>query len=501
MLVLNLINIFRRRIIKMELIQATNIKLYFGNRIILDIPNLKIYQGDKIGIVGINGCGKSTLLNLLYGDLESDEGNIKKNAYISYHKQFCNNRLIVKPSTTSQIKKINLFKTDTQSSAPYSGGEKTRLQLAEIFSEKADIYFLDEPTSNLDYEGILLLQNELSKIQSFLLVSHERMLLNKCCNKIIEISDSILTAYTGNYEFYETQKNAAYNKKLFEYNQYNQEKKRLMSIYHDKLTKANKIAKKPKDPGKRISKECGSKSFSSKAKSTEKAAQVALKKINMLEKKEKPTQVSQIKLDFRLTTPPRNQYILQINDLTFGYDSNLLFNHLNLTIKNKEKVAILGKNGIGKTTLLDLIYNGHEAIKVVPNANLGYFKQDISQLNDSTYVLENAKYDSIQNEYIVRTMLARLLFDEQSLSKKVNVLSGGEKIRLALAKLIVSNANVLILDEPTNYLDLPSRTALETVLQDYSGTIVFVSHDISFVNAIATKFYIIENKQIIEKSL
>ena len=252
----------------MELIQATNIKLYFGNRIILDIPNLKIYQGDKIGIVGINGCGKSTLLNLLYGDLESDEGNIKKNAYISYHKQFCNNRLIVKPSTTSQIKKINLFKTDTQSSAPYSGGEKTRLQLAEIFSEKADIYFLDEPTSNLDYEGILLLQNELSKIQSFLLVSHERMLLNKCCNKIIEISDSILTAYTGNYEFYETQKNAAYNKKLFEYNQYNQEKKRLMSIYHDKLTKANKIAKKPKDPGKRISKECGSKSFSSKAKST-----------------------------------------------------------------------------------------------------------------------------------------------------------------------------------------------------------------------------------------
>ena len=283
--------------------------------------------------------------------------------------------------------------------------------------------------------------------------------------------------------------------------QYNQEKKRLMSIYHDKLTKANKIAKKPKDPGKRISKECGSKSFSSKAKSTEKAAQVALKKINMLEKKEKPTQVSQIKLDFRLTTPPRNQYILQINDLTFGYDSNLLFNHLNLTIKNKEKVAILGKNGIGKTTLLDLIYNGHEAIKVVPNANLGYFKQDISQLNDSTSVLENAKYDSIQNEYIVRTMLARLLFDEQSLSKKVNVLSGGEKIRLALAKLIVSNANVLILDEPTNYLDLPSRTALETVLQDYSGTIVFVSHDISFVNAIATKFYIIENKQIIEKSL
>lgn len=229
----------------------------------------------------------------------------------------------------------------------------------------------------------------------------------------------------------------------------------------------------------------------------EKSAKVALKKIEMLEPKEKPKEAPHIKIDFRLTNPPKNKYVIQINDLCYGYNSNLLFQNLNLSIENREKVAILGDNGIGKTTLINLIVNGHPSIKTAPSVTFGYVKQNFEQLEPSKTVLENAMYDSIQNTCVVRTMLARLLFDEQSLNKKVAVLSGGERIRLSLAKLLVSSANVLVLDEPTNYLDLNSRKAMEEVLQDYSGTILFVSHDITFVDAVATRKVMVKNKNII----
>lgn len=477
----------------MELITITNVKLYFGDRLLLDIPNFKIYTGDRIGIVGANGSGKSTLLNLLSGDLKSDEGNIQVNGSITYCKQFFENNLYVADAIKHRK---NEMKFGVSNSNNHSGGERQRVQLSEIFSNYADIYFFDEPTSNLDYSGILLLKDELAKLNTFLLVSHDRALLNECCNKIIEISDSILTLYEGNYTTYEYQKKLMIERKSFEYKQYITEKKRLQTEYIAKSAKAKKIAKKPKDRGQRIGKECGTKSFSSKAKNMEKSAKAALKKIEMLDPKEKPKEIPKMKIDFRLTNPPKNKYIIQINDLCYGYNSNLLFNHLNLSIENREKVAILGDNGIGKTTLLNLIVNGHPSIKTAPSVTFGYIKQNFEHLEPSKTVLENAMYDSIQNTCVVRTILARLLFDEQSLNKKATVLSGGERVRLSLAKLLVSSANVLVLDEPTNYLDLNSRKAIEEVLQDYMGTILFVSHDITFVDAVASRKLLLNEQNI-----
>lgn len=482
----------------MLLLDITNLKFFFGEKIILDIPNLKIYTGDKIGVVGTNGSGKSTLLNLISGDLSYDEGRIQVNATLTYHKQFYTNQLCSNTITPEEIKKTKQFQSNSNSTSFYSGGEKNRLQLAKTFSTQSDLYLIDEPTSNLDYSGIELLKTELLRLDSFLLVSHDRTLLNECCNKIIELSDSQLTLYEGNYNAYEIQKNAAYNRDLFEYSEYVKEKKRLLSVYQDKLIKAKKVAKKPTDPGQRVGKECGSKSYASKAKNMEKSAQAALKRLDMLEKKEKPHEPVNVKIDFRLTNPPRNKYILEINDLTFSYDSNILFEQLSMQFKNGEKIAILGNNGTGKTTLLNLIATGHSTIKIVPTAKIGYFRQEFEQLDLSKTILENAMYDSIQNTQVVRTMLARLLFDEKSLSKKVSVLSGGERVRLALAKLIVSDANILILDEPTNYLDLASREIIEKVLQEYMGTIIFVSHDKTFVDAIATQKFIISNKKLVE---
>lgn len=477
----------------MELITIANVKLYFGDRLILDIPNLKIHKGDRIGIVGANGSGKSTLLNLLSGSVQCDAGVIHVNGTIAYCRQFFKNT----PYVADTVKqKKNGMKFGVIDSENHSGGEKQRVQLSEIFSNNADIYFLDEPTSNLDYKGILLLKDELAKRNTFLLVSHDRALLNECCNKIIEISDATLILYEGNYAAYEYQKKLHADRKAFEYNQYIKEKKRLQTEYIEKSAKAKRIAKKPKDRGQRIGKECGTKSFSSKAKNMEKSAKAALKKIEMLEQKEKPKEDPAIKIDFRLTNPPKNKYVIQIDNLCYGYDSKILFDHLNLSIRNGEKVAILGDNGAGKTTLLNLIVNGHPSIRTVPGAVFGYVGQHYEQLDLSKTVLENAMHDAVQNTQTVRTILARLLFDERSLNRKANVLSGGERVRLSMAKLLVSNANMLILDEPTNYLDLNSRKAVEKVLQDYMGTILFVSHDITFVDAIASRRLLLSGQKI-----
>lgn len=238
----------------MELITITNVKLYFGDRLLLDIPNFKIYTGDRIGIVGANGSGKTTFLNILSGELESDEGNIRVNGTITYCKQFFEKDIIVEDAVWHKKNKMKFGVSDEDN---HSGGEKQRVQLSEIFSNYADIYFFDEPTSNLDYSGILLLKKEFVKLNTFLLVSHDRALLDECCTKIVEISDSKLTLYEGNYTAYEYQKKQMVERKSFEYQQYVTEKKRLQEEYIAKTSKAKKMAKKPKDRGQLIKCEGG----------------------------------------------------------------------------------------------------------------------------------------------------------------------------------------------------------------------------------------------------
>lgn len=475
----------------MELVTMTNVKLYYADRLILNIPNFKIHKGDKIGIVGDNGTGKTSLFKLITGDIEIDEGTIKVSATLNYCKQFIDDSISL--PTQSREQSINCHKFIGNRSEIFSGGERQRFQLACFFSKQADLFLLDEPTSNLDYSGVVSLKESLEQLDTYLLISHDRILLNQSCNKIVEISNSTLISYDGNYSIYEYQKKITEERKLFEYTQYITEKKKLEKVYLEKTAKARKIAKKPKDRGKCISKECGTKSFSSKAKNMEKSAQVALKKIDMLEKKEKPLQTPRIKMDFRLTNPPQNnKCIIQISDLCFQYNTNILFQNLNISIYNREKVAILGDNGTGKTTLLNFIVDGHPAIRTNPRIKFGYLKQNYTNIDLSKTVLENVVLQSVQKTEVVRTILARLLFFEKSLNLKAGKLSGGEMVRLSLAKIIVSDANVLILDEPTNYLDLNSRIAVEEVLKEYPGTILFTSHDITFVESIATRtFYLL----------
>ena len=213
-----------------------------------------------------------------------------------------------------------------------------------------------------------------------------------------------------------------------------------------------------------------------------------------MEVKEKPKEEPVARPDFRLTNPPKNPIVIRGEHISFSYNENVIFDDADFMVKNGSKVAILGGNGAGKTTLLELI-SRREGVYVVPGAKIGYARQNMSQIDLEKTVLENVRRVSIQSESLSRIILARLLLSERDMNKKAGDLSGGERMKLSFAMLFVSDVNLLILDEPTNYLDIPSVEALEKLLIEYEGTLVFTSHDKLFVDRIATdRLYIRDGK-------
>jgi macrolide transport system ATP-binding/permease protein len=234
-------------------------------------------------------------------------------------------------------------------------------------------------------------------------------------------------------------------------------------------------------------------------------------RLEKLEVKNRPKELTGIKLDFSLTNPPQNKVVIAGDDFNFCYGQRKLFSNAAFNVYNGMKQAIIGRNGIGKTTLLNQIYSSYRlkmlsssdtvrdnCINIVPKAVIGYFCQGFENLDFHKTVLENVMQDSVQNETTARTILARLLLNGDNVYKKVGVLSGGERIKASFAKLIVSSANVLLLDEPTNYLDMSSINALQNILYEYEGTVLFVSHDKAFVNGITDRLLLIKNERIIE---
>jgi macrolide transport system ATP-binding/permease protein len=216
-----------------------------------------------------------------------------------------------------------------------------------------------------------------------------------------------------------------------------------------------------------------------------------------MEVKEKPRELPVIRPDFQLTDPPQNRIILQAEHLSFAYpNGRTIFDDAAFQLPRGSRTAVLGPNGAGKTTLFRLIRQG-DMIRSVPKARLGFLHQDMSGLKEKETVLESVMRESVQKEGVVRSVLAQLLFSARDINKPVYVLSGGEKIRLCFARLFTSSANVLILDEPTNYLDIPSVEALERLFSEYEGTMIFASHDETFVSAVATERLVIRNHKII----
>ena len=472
------------------LLSANDIVQYFGERKILEFEKLNVYEGDHIGIVGGNGVGKTTLLNILSGELIPDEGSVIREVPVSYFKQF---RDRAEQVDLQKCRKLGL--TGKLSREHLSGGEMTRLGLAAMNKDSL-LTFADEPTANLDADGVELCCQMLEQCSTLLLISHDRAVLNRLCTRIVEVRDGCLYFYTGNFAAYHEQREQAFKRQEFEYQQYRSEKSRLEKAARQRSQASKSVRKAPSRMGNSEAR-LHKREAGEKMEKLDNARKAILSRLEQLEVKEKPREMAQVRIDFSLTDPPANREIVMGDHITFSYGKKLIFENASFSLPKGSKTALIGPNGAGKTTLMELIWSGATGIRLVPKAKIGYFKQNLDTLDLSKTVLENVMETSVQSEKTMRGILARLLIRREDVFKKVSVLSGGERVKLAFAKLFGSPANLLLLDEPTNFLDMPAIEALQQMVEDYEGTVLFVSHDRTFLEECATRILRIEDRKLI----
>lgn len=475
----------------MQKIEMKNIEKNYGNRRILDIEDLKIFTGEKIGIVGNNGEGKTTLLKIIKGLDKDYDGQLIIKGSIEYVSQ-----LDEAESKFLNGKYSSIFEVANKYNKNMSGGEKTRFKIAQALSKEPEILILDEPTSNLDMDGIELVSRELEKYQgTILVVSHDRTLLDRVCDKILELDGGKIKSYKGNYSDYKTQKEMEVERASFEYNRYVNEKNRLLTVRDNVDKKSSSIRRTPSRMGNSEARlhRMGGQKNKMKLDNTAKALET---RIEHLEVKEKPKEEEKIKLEILETSKVHSKVLISGENINKKFGKTIIFDSAKIEILNNKKYALIGKNGSGKTSLIDMIIKG-ESLEKSQSLKLGYFNQEMKILDDNKTILENIMETTIYDENFVRLVLARLLFRGNRVYEQVANLSGGEKVKVSLAKIILEDINMLILDEPTNYLDIASLEVIEEILKDYDGSVLIVSHDRAFIDNIVDEIFIIEDKKII----
>lgn len=468
------------------LLEGMEMSVSLGERTLFTIPRLTVYAGDRIGLIGQNGCGKSTLLQVLAGCRPCDGGQVRRGCDLGYAPQF---GLGAGESTGESRRNFGVGKLEDR--AGCSGGEITRMRLSRI-PFGARLLLLDEPTANLDLPGCRLLEEKLRQQETFVLVSHDRELLDRLCNRIWYLEGGGLRCYDGNYTAFEQAQELEKLTQTRAREQYLREKRHLEEAAQELRAQSAQVRKAPRRMGN--SEARLHKMGDQKGKKTIDRQRKALQsRLEKLEKVEQVREIPPMQLDFSLTHPPRSKTVLQVKKLHFGYPHTPdLLKEISFTLENGDKMALLGRNGSGKSTLLGLIAQGYAGIQCSPQARLGFLNQDLSTLLPQHTVLENARLRAVQREDVVRTVLNRMLLPKACWDKQAGLLSGGEKMKLCLCQLILSDCNVLVLDEPTNYLDLPSLRALERMLGEYPGTVLLVSHDQAFVRHTATRLLFLQ---------
>lgn len=504
-----------------------NISKAYGITEILNNINFHIEAKEKLAIVGINGAGKSTLLKIIMGEEEADEGQIVIGKDISvgylaqhqtsfYDKTIFEELLSVKQNVielqeqirqleqnmknledeeleaalerytrmnhtfeqqdgyafesqvTGILKGLGFQETDfNRKVEELSGGQKTRISLGRLLLSRPDVILLDEPTNHLDLNSIAWLENYLKSYDgAVIIVSHDRYFLDKIVTKVVELENTKSTIYHGNYSYYAAKREEV---RLSKYRAYMNQQ---AEIKHQEAV----IAKL-----KQFNREKSIKRAESREKMLDK-----------LERLEKPQEVN---AEMRLTLTPdieSGNDVLSIEGLSKSYGAHTLFTGIDIDIKRGERVALIGNNGTGKTTILKIITQllPKDSGKIILGAqvHIGYYDQEHQVLHPDKTIFDELHdtYPDMTNTRI-RNVLAAFLFTGEEVFKEIRDLSGGERGRVSLAKLMLSNANFLILDEPTNHLDITSKEILENALKNYTGTILYVSHDRYFINQTATR--------------
>ncbi len=499
----------------------------FGEHLIVKDGSFHIEDHEKAALVGPNGAGKSTLLKMIVGELSPDDGNViltkgKTLGYLAQHQEMQSGNTIYEEVRTAKadiiamerrIREIEMelkhlsgdtlnerLETYNRLTATFerengyayeseitgvlkglgftendftkpvdtlSGGQKTRVSLGKLLLTKPDILLLDEPTNHLDLNSIAWLETYLLNYQgAVLIVSHDRYFLNKVVTKVLEIELGELRTYMGNYSDYAAKKQQLRDIRLKEYLNQQQEIKHQEAVI-EKLRSFNR----------------------------EKSIKRAESREKMLEKMQTIEKPMEVNTDIHLKLEPScvsGNDVLTVEHLSKAFPGQELFTDINFEIKRGEHVAVIGDNGTGKTTLLKILNRVVSAdsgtYTLGSNVKIGYYDQEHHVLH-----MEKTIFDEISDDYPtltnteIRNVLAAFLFTGDDVFKQISSLSGGERGRVSLAKLMLSEANFLILDEPTNHLDIASKEILENALNDYTGTVLYVSHDRYFINQTATR--------------
>lgn len=482
------------------LLNVDNISKFIKHNEILKDISFKLYRKDKVGIVGKNGIGKTTLLRILVSELESDTGHVKFYGKYGYLPQnlFIESHMYVY-ELMEETKKygeflelLNRFGLNTieqQKIQTLSGGEKTKLYLIRLLLQNPDILILDEPTNHLDYESIEWLKNFINSFNgAVLMVTHDRYFLDKTVSKIFELEDKHITEYSGSYTFYANKKKAALDKARLEYGIYVKEKRKLEAAARKHMERANKYNNMSKDDFQRH-----------KAAKIAKRSKAIISRLENMEEKEKPSIQKTIKIKLEGSSEKTSNILIRAEQISKTYHRTI-FKNISFNIISSTRAALIGKNGVGKSTLLKSLVGKvpvEGKIYIPPSIKIGYFSQELEDLDLDCTILQEMK-KTYKDESHIRTFLGCMLFRRDDVYKKIGDLSFGERVRVAFLKLMLEENHLLILDEPTNFLDIPTREIIEEALLDYEGAILLVSHDRYFVDKIATEVWELTEQGLVQ---